>query len=234
MDVLSGAYWDIGLRSVNEDTLLYEDIYIKDIRVVLALVADGVGSLKNGQIASGYIGESIAKCFFNDIKNNISKGYGISKIKKLLLKKIYEIHLNLKEYTNHTNMDIASTLSLILIINGRYLIMHLGDSAIYKCKKNTLKLLVPFHRNLDGSVSKCISNICFHKPYIKTGFIRNNTGFLVCTDGFYKRFPKDIRTFNPKDILTEEQIEKRLISIGEYVFNKGEKDNKSAVYFLIR
>lgn len=234
MELLTSAYWDVGNRQINQDSLVLEDVLIKNQRVIMALVADGIGGMQHGEIASGFIAERMTRGLFNDIKSMIVKNAGIKKIKKHLCKVLYEIHISMKEYARMNKVNLGSTVSLLFIYKRKYIILHLGDSAIYKFRRNKVKLITQLHTNKDGSINKCISNIQFHKPYEKIGHLRKNTGFLLCTDGYYKKLRLSEGVFAPKLFDSAEQIESYLKKMGDYVKEKGDADNKAAVYVLSR
>ena len=233
MRFLASAYWDIGKRKVNEDSLILQQIKIGKNTVVMAAVADGIGSLDDGEIASGYAVESLLKLLINGIKNGISKGKGLRFVEKLLKKEVYRLSENMKKYADLTAKAIGTTLSVLVVINSRYIIVHLGDTGIFRINKRNIKAITPFHNNEDGSLCKCVGSITFHEPFVKKGYLHRNAGFLLCTDGIHKK-GIDILSKNnfllPKDINSEEMIEKRLEQLGKKVDALGETDNKAAIY----
>ena len=66
--------------------------------------------------------------------------------------------------------------------------------------------------------------------------IKDRTGkqaFLLCTDGFYRTLDREsLKALLPKDISGEEQLERRLRTLGAAAEKRGEQDNLSAVYCI--
>ena len=143
---------DVGMtRSMNQDSLLVSDNNRNGLN--LYILADGMGGYKGGEIAS-----SIAvNCTKNYIINNISK-----------IKKEKEEFLNLinsaVEYANlivHEKSkedielhDMGTTLDICLIYNNRVFIGHVGDSRVYRIRKNIIRKLTTDHSYVEKLVKE--------------------------------------------------------------------------------
>lgn len=233
MKIISSAYYDQGIRRINEDSILYEEMVINGKTALLAMVADGVGGLEDGHVASGYAVESMMKLFVMDIKSRILEGTGFRKIKKCILYETRQIYDALKRYADIKGIKLGTTFSLLFIYKKRYLVIHLGDSSIKSLRGARCKNLTPLHQNPDGSLNRCLGSITFQSPYIRSGMVFKNTGYLLSTDGFTNLMGNDIESLKPKEIHNEDQIEKRLLAIGNRVSKRGETDNKSAIYIKV-
>lgn len=232
MKYLSSAYWDVGLRSCNEDSLLLEVERTSRGPLVYGMVCDGIGSLEEGEKASGYILEEIQKIMEENILPQIAKGKSLSYARRILLQAIFKLYKQFMEYSVYKEINLGSTFSFLIIFKKRYLTIHLGDSAIIKIKRNKSKIITPIHHNADGTLSHCIGNCEYQKPHIALGTMHRNEGFLICSDGFIKKNTDYAYGLNPKEIESDEQIEIRLKEIGKRLKRAGEKDNISAVYIV--
>lgn len=230
MNSISNAYWDAGKRDSNEDSLVLEELLLKRGKLIVSIVADGIGSLNNGAEASGYVIEELISFTLDEVVPLLNKGNGLHKVKRRILRKLYEISSDFKKVCSLRNKNMGTTLALLFIYERRFMAVNLGDSKIIKFKKKKMKELSLCHTNSDGSIYKCIGNRGFFEPYIREGFVTKNTGFLIASDGFYKKSQKEIYIFKPDEIKSEKQIEKRLGELARKVKNRGEKDNMSAVY----
>jgi len=236
---ISSAYWDTGGRKTNEDSLILKINNTFCGRILYAAVADGIGSLDEGETASGYILESLAKDMETRIIPELLRGKSFGYIKKQILKLFYCTSEKYSEYAALKKLSLGSTISFILIFKRKYLIFHLGDSAIIQIKRNHLfgrniiKRLTPLHRNPDGSLSHCIGSFEFQQPFVKGGRVHNNVGFLVCSDGFLKKTVNLADILSPGDIATEEQVKMRLQQVGRKLKDLGVRDNISALYFKL-
>ena len=67
MKMISGIYWDRGNRSVNQDSLVLEQVLTSKGRVLFAAVSDGIGGLSEGEVASGFILEKLLTNFYQQL-----------------------------------------------------------------------------------------------------------------------------------------------------------------------
>ncbi len=230
LDYISGAYWDVGERSHQEDSVFFEQKKFKNKRLIMAVLADGIGGLSEGETASGYIIEKMAEVLNNEITELFADGKSIFAHKKVILRRLYLISKELKEYALVKGIKLGSTMSLILITGRIYLIVHVGDSYILRIRKR-VSALTPLHVNPDGSLNKCVGSFDYYEPFTKVGFVFKNTGFLLSSDGFIKKSLKDASILNPAEINREVSIERRLYELARKSKEEGERDNMSALYF---
>ena len=118
------------------------------------------------------------------------------------------------------------------------MIFHLGDSRIYlfrsHLRKESIRLLTRDHSDGGSGLTKCMGSFPFQYPDIQFGRLHGKSGFLVCTDGFYRTMNREtLQTLSIQDIESEEQIYKRLKGMAAVALKKGEKDNLSAVYSML-
>ena len=74
----------------------------------------------------------------------------------------------------------------------------------------------------------------FQVPYMKVGKVHGKSGFLLCTDGFYrKQSEESMGLLEPVQIDEEQQIDGRLGEMARWGMKRGEKDNMSAVYVKV-
>ena len=237
MDYISGAYWDVGERPYQEDSVFFEQKKFKNKRLIMAVLADGIGGLSEGETASGYIIEKMAEVLNNEITELFAEGKSIFAYKKAILRRLYLISKELKEYALVKGIKLGSTMSLILITGRIYLIVHVGDSYILRIRKRflsskgTVSVLSPLHVNPDGSLNKCVGSFDYYEPFTKVGSVFKNTGFLLSSDGFIKKSLKDAAILNPAEINREVSIERRLYELARKSKEEGERDNMSALYF---
>lgn len=234
MKILSGVYWDKGKRAQNQDSVTLQQVVTKRGRIVLAAVSDGIGGLTEGETASGYIMEKIVRTFYEQILSLFERKKGKNAFRRCMLRCFYELNQELNRYAAERELRLGATVSLLLIGKGRYMIFHLGDSRVYQCRGKTLKKLTEDHSQSCGLL-KCLGSFGFQYPQIRMGRIRRHTGFLLCTDGFYRRMSREEagEALSPKEIGEEQQVEKRLQELGRRVLRRGEQDNASAIYIQV-
>jgi len=229
---VTGVYWDKGGRVCNQDSLILEQVMTGNNRVVLAVVCDGIGGLKEGEIASGFACEKLQKCFYEEVLFLIGKGRSRKKIARCLCRCIYDIAEGLRRYGKSMPEGLGTTVSLLLIWKNQYIVLHLGDSRVYLLNKKKIRQLTHDHRSNPNMLSKCLGSFEYQIPDIQYGRTRKRSGFLLCSDGFYHFPDKKLlaEVCNPGEMESEEIIRKRLRELAVYGLKKGEQDNMTAVY----
>lgn len=235
MKIISGIYWDRGKRETNQDSVLVEQVVTVRGRVLLAAVCDGIGGLSEGETASGFILEKLLQNFYEQIVPLFLRRRGKRALKRSLLRCFWRMNKALRAYGESRECRLGSTVSLLLVWQKSYLVAHLGDSRVYKIQgKNKSKKLTEDHSDGKNGLMKCMGSFSYQTPDMLIGKIRRKTGFLLCSDGFFhclteKRLAESL---NPREITSEEQIERRLYRLSEYDRKQGEGDNISAVYVV--
>lgn len=233
MKIISGVYWDQGERKQNQDSLILQQVMTNRGRVVLAAVSDGIGGLKEGENASGYITEKLIENFYDQMIALVGRGKGKRAIERSLMRCFYEINDGLRNYGRGKDIKLGATISLLFMWKRNYMIFHLGDSRIYQCGRKGMKLLTRDHSDGGRGLTKCAGSFPFQAPDISLGRMHKEGGFLLCTDGFYRRIEHEMfKVLAPDDIAGDEQIARRLRELGMEALKRGEKDNMSAVYLI--
>ena len=154
--IIAYAKSDVGkVREMNQDSY-----YISDLQspVKLYLLADGMGGYKGGEIAS-----SLAiTCARNYIENNFKEA---SKDRESLIQLVASSmeYANMVVYEkskeNKELEGMGTTLEVCLIYNNKVYIGHVGDSRIYRIRKDFIRKLTQDHSYVqkllkDGTITK--------------------------------------------------------------------------------
>lgn len=181
----SYALWDQGMRLKNEDALGLRIWEIRGKTFVLALVCDGIGGLKQGEDAAACTVATIQEELFSYIEKNAPK-LPVRKIKRLMIKWIFQCHERIRTYGNIHGINLGTTLSMVYLTGKTGYMFQLGDSAVYKGKK-VLKRISAIHRNEKGQLIKAVGVGAYCKPQVKRIRMSKKDILLVCSDGFYNR-----------------------------------------------
>ncbi len=235
MKVLSGVYWSAGgTKESNQDSVTLQQVMTPRGRICLAMVCDGIGGLPGGEVASGYVAEEISRWFYEEGVPKILRRKTGKQLIRSLLREFFRIGEDLQRYGKRNELNIGTTVTVLMIWKRRYLSFHLGDSRLYLCRRKARQLTVD-HNNRKGALTKCINSYFWQKPDILQGRVLSKCGFLLCTDGFYNRIGirQLTEAFFPWEIREEKQIEARLREVAVHVVKKGEKDNISAIFVKV-
>ncbi len=196
-------------RRENQDAILcctgekITEIWQKD--AAFFLIADGMGGLSYGSQVSAYCADQFAAWWNEDFPQMIQAGRDSdTDIKELLEQEIWDINTQIYQFKEREGCRCGSTLSALLLYNGKYYIENLGDSRIYRFRKNNLeqltkdqslaaqlvreKRLTP--EEAEDFPQKNVLTMCmgmFQIPQsgFEMGELKNGDMFLLCSDGFY-------------------------------------------------
>lgn len=190
---------DIGkAREINQD---YYYISEENVEPRLYILADGMGGYKGGEIASKLATES-AKRY---IQSNFGK---IIKEKEEILKLVASaveyanmvVYERSKEDVNLEGM--GTTLEICLIYNNKAYIGHVGDSRIYRIRKDVIRKLTKDHSYVQKLVEdkkitreeakthpkknmliKALGCTPYVEPDIRARNFEKGDIFILCSDG---------------------------------------------------
>ena len=150
------ANTDIGkARNMNQDYYYVSD-YADELKIYI--LADGMGGYNGGEIASSLATNSVK----NYIRSNFSSiEHDKESIKKLIKSAIEYANMVIKEKASTSKeLDgMGTTLEVCLIYNNRVYIGHVGDSRVYRVRKEIIRKLTTDHSYVqklvkDGTITK--------------------------------------------------------------------------------
>lgn len=189
---------DVGrVKQVNQDSLFYA--VSDDGKTGIFAVADGVGGLEFGEVASTKATEQIEKWWQKFISSDIEKDG--EKIADSLSELIFAVNGDIYAFNEANQTKSATTLSLLLLYGNNYCIAHVGDSRIYACVREEKKIYqlttdhstdIIVERDGRKMIRSALTDGIGYKKSIKCdlSFGELNSavnGFLVCSDGIYKK-----------------------------------------------
>ncbi len=148
---------DIGqARSMNQDSLLVSEN--KNNGLNLYILADGMGGYKGGEIASKVAVTAILK-YITEKFDEISKDK--QSILDLIEDSIDFANSAIYEESEQDEelQDMGTTLEVLLIYKNKVYIGHIGDSRIYRVRKNKMKKITTDHSYVekliqDGEITR--------------------------------------------------------------------------------
>lgn len=228
---ISGFYWNRGKREINQDSIALQHAVTSQGKILMAVVSDGIGGLAEGENASGFICEKLIALFYRQLIPLMGRRRKRKVFERSLLRCFHEINQMLIRYGKEREIALGATVSLLLMWKRRYLIFHLGDSRIYFYRRKRHEVLTRDHSDGKNGLTKCLGAFSFQRPDIRFGKIYGKCGFLLCSDGFYRKQNEEmLALLNPGEAGKEEQIEKRLAEMARFALKRKEMDNMSAIY----
>lgn len=201
-----GAVSDKGyVKKINQDNILVKIGEDDFGEFGLFAVADGMGGLADGHIASSIVIERLRKWWTDELAMFLG-GPDISlyRISDSLTTVINNANYQVLQYGESKGEKLGTTLSMIFIFRNNYIVKHIGDSRIYLIE-DSLKLITEDHSwvaeqvnanimTLDeaeshknrNALTRCIGISDTIDIFECTGEISNNSGIILCSDGLHK------------------------------------------------
>lgn len=231
MNFTTAYVTDRGKRNSNQDSLLIKKGDYFGKKSILLAVADGVGGLSSGEIASGTVVNDLSKLYQNIISSDNKKS--LDDILRDILFVLDNSHMKINTHIINTGEQMGSTVALLFICGKEYVAVNVGDTRLYCYTNDICKQL-----NIDDSCGNHVLTQCLGarqnmKPHVYRGKIKEDIGFLICSDGFYDK----LESHELVDILKKDRNkDEQMIILEKYkniVLNRDEKDNMSAVTLRI-
>jgi len=226
------------VRTQNQDY-----IYVSENeKYKLYIIADGMGGANAGDIASSKATEIAKEYIINnyteedslDIKEMLRNALGFAN------KEIYELSIKNPEYEG-----MGTTIIILLIIGNKIYIGHIGDSSLYRIRKNVIRKITKDHtyvqKLLDNKeitkqeaqnhpkrhmLTKVLGCESFVEPDIIVKKIEDEDYILMCTDGLTNMI-KDREIYN---IIKEKQDCKLAVeTLVDLANDRGGFDNISVI-----
>lgn len=246
MKFMTAAHSDAGIyKKRNEDSFCLKVANTSIGEAVLLVVCDGMGGLQKGELASATIIRAMSDWFENRLPQIISKGYENSKIIEEWKTIIKEQNKIINEYGKNHRLQLGTTLTGLLIANEDFIIVHVGDSRVYRINSKIEQItedqtVVQEDINL-GLITKeegrkdsrqnillqCIGASEVVAPEFTEGKVSAGEKYLLCSDGLiHKINEEEMYEALAENLMTSESVmEKSLIDLIELNKARQEKDN---------
>ena len=222
--------YEKGKREKNEDSMALHRMETRAGEITMALICDGMGGEDKGELASGYLVECLSVWFYDELPGVLKKGFKKSRIQRSLQRELFTVHERLRNFGRDNGLRCGTTMTMLLIIDRRYLLFQCGDSMVYGIGRR-IKALVPRQGDPRG-VEHCIGIGRFKAPHISSGHIGKDMGFLIHSDGLGNRIdPRDmLNALSCSRIREREEADRALRSLAKAGVRRGCSDNMSAIY----
>lgn len=233
MKISVSNYTSVGKREKNEDAVKV----IKTENGVLALLADGLGGMNNGELASELaLNEFVSGIDLNDFSESE------------LIQAVIKANTAVRTLQKSSDKKMCTTLAALWLFNDKALSCYVGDSRIYQIRSDKIKFQSVDHSVsqiavLMGEISadeirghrdrnKLIRSIGADdtiKPQIDMLNVKEDDAFLLCSDGFWEQIvEQDIVRLRGSYLKPSEWLS----DMQSYIENKVD-DNNSAIAIVV-
>lgn len=239
---------DIGItKETNQDSLLIKHGRYENEELLLSIVCDGMGGLDKGEVASATVIKEFSRWFDEDFPyelNNLDLQI-IGAKWELLIK---ELNNRLLKYGTSLRVSMGTTFTGILFVGNKYLVMHVGDTRLYKLD-STIKQLTEdqtfIARELKaGTITveeakidkrrnmllQCIGASEHVKPVVFSGETTKGV-YMICSDGFRHMISDEeiYESLNPANLVNKKSMHANINYLINQVKKRQEKDNISVI-----
>jgi len=240
-------------REINEDSYLILDdktefINIKHYGRMYAL-ADGMGGHVGGEVASKMACQGMAD-YYSEIKNDQDDSDYFKDRLRHLKSTLHKVHNKIIEYgqTNREYDDMGTTLSVMVLIKNRALIAHVGDSRIYRLRRDLLEQLTEDHTFAQvflqkvyitpetaskHSIRHVMTQAVGHgieDMFLKMQMVEKGDIFLLCSDGLHDL----ISDVEIKDVLSNDYpLKDKCSRLVANALEMGGKDNVTVIVIQV-
>ena len=260
MTFKTDAYTDIGIKKkVNQDAILIKQAKANNVgKVCFACLCDGMGGLSCGEVASSSFVARMDNWFTQEFpavisQENVTEVLSGSNANLNYWKQIkiqwnqivQEMNLKMAQYGRERDIKLGTTVVMILLVNGQYLIMSVGDSRAYFFDNQNLRQITHDHSYVQQQIDagnmteeeaenssqkslllQCIGASPVVTPDFYKGEYSSGSNYLLCSDGFWRKLEKE-------EIISLHTKHRTLKQLVETVKGRGETDNISGLLISV-
>lgn len=252
MEYMIAAYTDTGIqKETNQDSICVRRAMVPEVgEVALAVVCDGMGGLKKGEVASAAAVSAFGSWFDRSLPLLVPLcGCDFSKVRQQWVSLLSELHEDLKAYAAQTGSSLGTTVAAMLTYGDRYLCANVGDSRVYERKK-ILRQLTQDHSLVAREVAagriteeesrhhpqrnvllQCLGAGNEISPSFIEGRVQHDALYLLCSDGLvHELYSEELRDrLDPAWLNSKSALTDALSGMTELCKRRGETDNISAI-----
>lgn len=204
------AQTDKGIaKSVNQDSLTVKVANTPYGEMAVAVICDGMGGLEQGEVASAVVVRTYEQWFLRELPSVLGESGGrldASWLEQSWDNLANDCNLRILDYSRERKTTMGTTLTVLLLFEGRFYISHVGDCRVYQMtdapnsKMNLLTTdqtyvarevalghMTPEQAKNDARKNvllQCIGTVNHVEPDFICGKYQAGNSFLLCSDGF--------------------------------------------------
>ena len=203
---------DIGLvKRVNQDSVTVKVANTPCGEVVMAVLCDGMGGLSFGEVASAHVILEFDNWFNTSCVKVMRQNNFVDELKQSWERLIHRCNDKITEYGKKQHTNVGTTVTAMLIHNGKYYISNVGDGRAYElcgdgwihqitrdqtfvAREVELGHMTAEQANNDprkNVLLQCVGVNGSVQPDFFCGDIKPGGVYLLCSDGFRHEITKE-------------------------------------------
>ena len=204
MNFYISATTDIGVKkAVNQDSLLVRKLTTRQGSMVFAVMCDGMGGLKNGEIASSRLTSAFSEWMNRHLPALVNIPLEDYILRREWNDLIREENEAIFRFGKANGYRLGTTATVILITQERYYLLNIGDSRAYLFNVSGLGQLTEDHTLVSREIAlgkmtpdqaehspvrsiltRCVGVEEIARPDMFFGIPMPGDSFMLCSDGF--------------------------------------------------
>jgi len=203
MEFYISATTDVGTKkNINQDSLFVRKMATKIGKMVFAVLCDGMGGLKKGEIASASLISAFTDWMYKCLPELSQKPLEDGIIKDQWFAVITKQNDKIRAYGQQKNCLMGSTITALLLKESRFFLLNIGDSRAYelsgKARQLTTDHTVVAEEVTKGNLTaeqaenapminvltRCVGVSETIYPDMFFGDTKKNVIYMLCSDGF--------------------------------------------------
>ncbi len=254
------AHSDVGTtKAVNQDSLTVKVANTMNGEAACAVICDGMGGLEQGEVASTAVVRAYEQWFLRELPQLLARGFSEKQLEQVWMRLANDCNVRIADYSREQKAPMGTTLTAMLLLEGRYYISHVGDCRVYVmgngmeqltadqtyvAREVALGHMTPEQAQTDARRNVLLQSIgtvnCVKPDFLMGDFYDDDT-FLVCSDGFRHKLTdvelydychtslEGMEWFVENRLNNSHFMNGRLRYLVENIKARGERDNISAV-----
>ncbi|MBO5146049.1 MAG: serine/threonine-protein phosphatase [Lachnospiraceae bacterium] len=189
-------------KTVNQDSLTVKVANTSRGEAVIAVLCDGMGGLEQGELASSAVVRAYEKWFLKEFPHMFKRGFSGKALEEAWRRLADEWNGKIVDYGRKRRAAMGTTLTVMLLFQGRYYILHVGDCRIYVMGNGMEQLTADQtyvarevalgHMTPEQAANDVRRNVLLQSigtadsinPDFLSGELYDGDTFLGCSDGF--------------------------------------------------
>lgn len=255
MDFYAEAYTDVGIKKkTNQDSLLIQEADAECGKVLFAVVCDGMGGLSKGEVASASLINAYADWFRTLFPALLGQGIEEQTLRRSLEDVVVKKSRQIMEYGRQSGVSLGTTIVLLLIADGHYYIMNVGDSRVYQLRNQIMQLTKDqtyVQREMDmgrmtleqaktdpqrNVLLQCVGAGDYLEPDFYSGEVIRGENYMLCSDGFRHIITEQelYQYLNPDAADTPQKMQENMRYLTDLNKYRKEQDNISVILIHTR
>lgn len=251
MDFYISASTDVGTKKqVNQDSLMVRKLSTPTGKMVFAVLCDGMGGLKHGEIASSSVISAFSEWMYSCLPELSKCDIEDGEIRRQWCKVIDSQNEAIRTLGQDNDCKIGSTATVMLLTEKRYYILNIGDTRAYEISEGGIRQITKDHTVVENEVelgnmtvfqaenspvrsalTKCIGVAVEAEPDMFFGDTKRNTVYMLCCDGFRHKITDEEMRMNlfPTGNMAPDGIKSYEEALITAIKQRGETDNISVI-----